>query len=45
MDKKEIRDGLRFAGAILCIPLYIPHIMVYSCGGGENLIYSRMLNE
>lgn len=35
MDKRKIRDCLRFTGALLFFWLYIPHYFVYRAGGGE----------
>ena len=35
MNAKVIRDRLRFCGAILCFPLYIPHLVLYGLGGGS----------
>ena len=33
MTKRKIKDFLRFVGAVLCFPIYIPHLLVYSLGG------------
>lgn len=29
MDKRKIRDYLRLAGALICVPIYMPHILAY----------------
>lgn len=34
MNKKIVRDYLRLAGAILCIALYLPHLLVFAIWGG-----------
>lgn len=41
MNKRVIRDYLRFAGAVFFSWAYIPHLIAYSlCGGSKNLINS-----
>lgn len=38
IQKQKIRDILRFCGAIVCMPLYFPHLIIYGLGGGKNVI-------
>lgn len=41
MDKRKIRDYLRLASALICVPIYLPHIFTYFVtGGGKTLISS-----
>lgn len=42
MDKRKIRDCLRFTSALLFFWLYIPHYFVYCAGGAKNVIDSDM---
>jgi len=34
MNKRKIRDSIRFIGALLFFWLYIPHLAAYKIGGG-----------
>lgn len=34
MNKKAARDYIRLVCALLCIGLYIPHLLIYVTGGG-----------
>lgn len=38
MTKQKIRDVLKFTGAVICFPIYIPHLLAYGLGGGKLLI-------
>ncbi len=42
MDKRKIRDCLRFTSALLFFGLYIPHYFVYYAGGAKNMIDSDL---
>lgn len=39
LNKRKVRDILRFIGAILLFWLYIPHVLIYlsARGGGERI--------
>ena len=38
MNKKVIRDIFRLSCALICTPLYVPHLLFYFMGGGKGLI-------
>ena len=42
MDKRKIRDTLRFIGALLFFWLYIPHIIIYCVSYKRNVINSDL---
>lgn len=44
MDKRKIRDYLRFTGALICLPLYLPHMLIYALKrNSKNLINSDVM--
>lgn len=44
MDKRKIRDYLRIVIALLCVPIYLPHMLVYLVKGGvRKMINSDLL--
>lgn len=42
MDKRVVRDKLRFGGSLLFFWLYIPHFLVYCLGGKKMVINSDL---
>lgn len=42
MNKRVIRDNLRFTGSILFSWLYLPHLIIYAIGGKKLLINSDL---
>lgn len=42
MNKRVIRDNLRFTGSILFSWLYLPHLLIYAIGGKKFLINSDL---
>ena len=42
MNKRVIRDNLRFTGSILFSWLYLPHLIIYAIGGKKFLINSDL---
>lgn len=42
MNKKAARDYIILVCALLCIGLYIPHLLIYVIGGGKTLINSDL---
>ncbi len=43
MDKRKIRDTLRFIGALLFFWLYIPHIIIYCISDKRSVINSDLI--
>ena len=43
MDKRKIRDILRFIGALLFFWLYLPHIIIYCLGYKRSVINSDLI--
>lgn len=35
ITKQKLRDILRLSGAVVCFPIYIPHLLIYALGGGR----------
>lgn len=42
MDKRKIRDCLRFCGALIFVIIYIPHLICYLFGGARLIINSDL---
>lgn len=37
MNKRLIRNYIRFAKSLVFSFLYLPHLAIYRCGGGEKI--------
>ena len=42
MNKRLIRNYIRFTKSLVFSFLYLPHLSIYRCGGGKNVIDSDL---
>lgn len=43
MNKRKIRDRIRLFSALLCVILYLPHLLAYFCLGKKRIIDSDII--